>query len=153
MILDSFKSFKKNLYNNDIVYSIGVLKELKPDQGLGIIQLKENIRLIVEEYETEYQKIEESFFEVHDYTLDIQYPLIGCEMTYFTINENLKAISEYQKNKDLTYYSICKGIPSKIITGNNTFAIYYPGNPHSPKKAVKSEKYLIKKATIKITTR
>ena len=104
----------------------------------------------MEEYETEIQELNESLFEVHDYTLDIQFPLIGHEMTYYTAIEYLKDASEYQKEKDRTHYSLQKGYCSEIITGNEIFAIYYPGDPHSPKKAAGNKIELIKKATIKI---
>lgn len=150
MILNSFNSFSSDEYSKDIAYCVDVLKRLKPDQEFGMFQLRENMRLIVEEYETEIQELNESLFEVHDYTLDIQFPLIGHEMTYYTAIEYLKDASEYQKEKDRTHYSLQKGYCSEIITGNEIFAIYYPGDPHSPKKAAGNKIELIKKATIKI---
>ena len=151
MILESFKSFNKELYSEEIVYGVEVLKGLKPDQEFGTFQLRENMRLIVEEYDTEITAPENSLFEIHDYTLDIQYPISGYEMTYFTAKEALTIASEYQEEKDRTHYSIPKGNNySQIVTGNTIFAVYYPGDPHSPKKAAGNNVGLIKKATIKI---
>lgn len=150
MILNSFNSFSSDEYSKDIAYCVDLLKGLKPDQESGIFHLRENMRLIVEEYETEIQELNKCLFEVHDYTLDIQYPLIGHEMTYFTAIEYLKDASAYQKDKDRTLYSLRKGYCSEIITGNQIFAIFFPGDPHSPKKAASNKTELIKKATIKI---
>jgi YhcH/YjgK/YiaL family protein len=150
MVLESFNSFNNNLYTRDIVSGVCKLKDLKPDQDLGLFKLKENIHLIIEEYEIKPEQIVNSLFEVHEHTIDIQYPLTGYEKTYYSALENLKISSEYQKEKDRTHYSIQNNFYSEIITGDNVFAIFYPGEPHSPQKALNGKCQKIKKATIKI---
>lgn len=150
MIIDTFKNFNPDLYSEEISYGVKVLSELSSGKEEGIYQLRENIKLIIESYNIRHESLSESLFEVHDYTLDIQYPLQGYEMTYFTPLCKLSSPTEYDVSKDRTHYKYNDGEVSQIITGSEAFAIYYPGDPHSPKNAYPDKEILIKKATVKI---
>lgn len=152
MVLETFKKFDPKQYSNDVVYSVNYLRDLDIEKAFGKYQLQQNIWLIVEEYQIKDQALHNSQFEVHNYTIDIQYPLKGYEKTYYVSHESLINPTEYDKQNDRRLYKSKKQFASEIITGNGSFGIYYPRDPHSPQKAKDGNEQVIKKATIKIKT-
>jgi len=150
MILETFSRFDPKYYSTDIVQGVKILRELKTEKKEGIYKLGENIKLIIESYDIKYKSVNESLFEVHEHTLDIQYPIKGYEMTYYTPLCQLNLATSYDIKNDRALYKYDSSEVSQIITGNQSFAIFYPGDPHSPQKAHQNNEQIIKKATIKL---
>lgn len=150
MIIDSFDNQINEFLTKDILFGVKTLADTKPDIDFGTYNLKDNIRLIIDSYPLQSQVQNEELYEVHSHTIDIQYPLIGYEVTHFVPYKVLKKVSEYDAEVDRSMFKRTSEFASTIVTGNGVYAIFYPGDPHSPQKGFDNKLITIKKATIKI---
>ncbi|RNC86058.1 MAG: DUF386 family protein [Balneola sp.] len=150
MITDSFDNYNKGILSDEILFGVQTLATTDIDIDFGTYELSKNMRLIIDSYPLQSLSEDNEIFEVHNHTIDIQYPLIGYEITYFTPYESLDRFSDYEPEFDRTLYKKTSQYASEIVTGNGVFAIFYPGDPHSPQKGFVNNLITIKKATIKI---
>ena len=91
------------------------------------------------------KEIEQSLWEAHKKYIDIQYIIRGKEkLGYMNIDE-MKILSDYDKEKDI-FFGNGKG---KFLTLNEgEFVIFTPSDAHMP--GIKINDKIIKKAVIKI---
>tara|TARA_B110000008_G_C16801039_1_gene496736 strand:- start:129 stop:584 length:456 start_codon:yes stop_codon:yes gene_type:complete len=151
MILDTFSNiglYKK--FSNDIFSGLNFLKNSKPDISFGVHNISSSLIAIVEEYQTQNQDCFE--FESHRRVIDIQYPIVGEERILLSSIKDMTIKKSYDHEKDCIFYTNPKNKPTKVDIGNDTFAIFFENDGHSPKHCVNSPQY-IKKITIKVAIR
>jgi YhcH/YjgK/YiaL family protein len=147
MIADSIDNIEiyKNI-SRDIYEGLQFLKKVSPDIEPGTYQVNENVKAIVSEFET--KEIFERGYEAHRYAIDIHYPVTGREKISWSPLKGMTNHIEYNPVKDAAFYKDPMQV-SSVIVGNGIFAIYFPGDAHSPQLFVdKPEK--IKKIVLKV---
>ena len=149
MIIDSLDNIKiYRAFSNDIYLGLKFLKEANDQINVGIYKINENVKAIVEEYSTEFNKV--PLFESHKKVIDIQYPIIGLERVLWSPIHDMEIHSEYNEKKDYTLFKSPHSQASHADIGNNIFAIMFRQDGHSPKHCI-SEEGFIKKITIKVS--
>lgn len=97
--------------------------------------------------ECETKKLEDAYFEIHKKYIDIHIVINGEEKIGFSTNDKLKAINEFDNEKD---YQFLQGKYSELFNMNSkNFLIVFPGEAHMPLITFDSPKFL-KKAVFKI---
>ncbi len=101
-----------------------------------------NIYANIEEYETK----EEGLFEAHKKYIDIQYIISGHEKIEISDIKNLEKHTEYNEEKDITFFN---GQGGCLTMKEGYFAIFYPQDGHKP-CITDEQKSHIKKIVVKI---
>lgn len=141
--IDTYKSL-----SNDIYSGLQFLKRLEPGISIGSYPINARVKAIVEEYQTESNKAFE--FESHKRVIDIQYAILGVERVFWSPIKDLDIKTPYDKKRDCTIFVNPTANPGCVDIGNNTFAIMFENDGHSPKHCVDVSQ-LIKKITIKVS--
>jgi len=149
MILDTFSNIAlyKGL-SKDIFTGLNFLKNVKLDISFGVHTINSNLIAIVEEYKTINQN--DFDFESHKKVVDIQYPIIGKERILWSPIKDMEIKTSYNSEKDCSFFNNPLNQPTQIDIGNDTFAIFFENDCHSPKHCIDSPK-IIKKITIKVS--
>lgn len=149
MILDTLDNIDiyKNI-SNDIYIGLKFLKRLEPDISLGSYPINNNVKVIVEEYQTETNRAFE--FESHKRVIDIQYAILGVERIFWSPIKGLDIKTAYNKQRDCTIFVNPRVSPGYVDIGNSAFAIMFENDGHSPKHCVGISQ-LIKKITVKVS--
>ena len=149
MILDTLDNIEiyKNL-SNDMFFGLQFLKKLEPSVSLGTYPINDRVKVIVEEYQTESNRAFE--FESHKRVVDIQYAISGVERVLWSPIKDLEIKTPYNDEKDCTILINPPTSPGCVDIGNNTFAIMFENDGHSPKHCVEVPQK-IKKITVKVS--
>jgi len=111
--------------------------------GKYIIE-EDNIYAIVQDYQT--KPIDPCKWEAHKKYIDIQYIVQGQELIGYTNIENVESITEYDTDKDITFYT---GEGDFITAKSGYFVILWPQDAHMPGIFVNETEY-VKKVVVKI---
>lgn len=115
--------FMKDAFNFLEQCSNGEIKE-----GRHAIKGDEIYALVLSYDSKEKEKLQ---YETHDNYIDIQCMIKGNEYQMYESRDELKEISPYNSEKDITFYTYDnKG--SKLHLTEGTFAIYFPNDGHMP---------------------
>lgn len=147
MIIDNLKDISIYYRLNDrIARGLRFLKENNLEvinPGRYEIEGSE-IYMLVQEYKT--KRIENCSWEAHRKYVDIQYIVKGVEkMGYANVNK-LEAITEYDHDKDITFFY---GTGDFFSLAEGEFAVFTPEDAHMPCLAL-DECIDMKKAVVKI---
>lgn len=105
-----------------------------------------DVYAIVSEYEP--RKIEDCMFESHKKYIDIQYVIKGKELIGLTTIDKVQPKVEYDKQKDIAFYTSDKKAEYETATPDNYF-VFFPENLHRP--SIQKEAGLkVKKIVIKL---
>lgn len=141
--IDIYKKLSKDIYEG-LVY----LNEIDNQIELGTYDINNNVKAIVEQYETLVNNSLE--FESHKHVIDIQCPIIGQERVFWSPITDMKVKKLYDNIRDITIYSDPLSSSRYVDIGNRVFAIMFENDGHSPKHCVVHSE-LIKKVTIKVS--
>ncbi|WDZ99930.1 YhcH/YjgK/YiaL family protein [Mucilaginibacter sp. SJ] len=147
MIIDTLDNieFYKTI-NNDIYEGLKFIKNADPEIELGVYPLTDTAKAVVMEYET---KVENDFgYEAHKYVIDVQYCIKGTELIPWANLNLLTPNTEYNVEKDFTFYNKIER-QGEVVIGNNVFAVFFPQDGHAPVYA-NGEPGYIKKIVIKV---
>ena len=145
MIIDAISHLKDyvclNPLFNDVVDFIN--KTNLAEQQYGIVKIKGDE--VYANFTTANGKTKDNAkVETHDRMIDIQIPIDNSETMGYIPREKL-AESEYNAEKDITFYSVK---PESFVTVNDgEFAIFFPQDGHAP---CISDQKLIKKVIFKV---
>ena len=143
--LDNIEFYKS--FNNDFYEGLKFIKNASPDINLGSYPLTSTAKALVMEYET--KQGENGFgYEAHKHLIDIQYCIAGTELIPWCYLDKLKSYTEYDPEKDVTFYSMQKEM-GNVIIGNGVFAVFYPADAHAPVFCT-NQPEKIKKIVIKV---
>ena len=140
--IDIYKKLSKDIYEG-LVY----LNEIDNQIELGTYDINNNVKAIVEQYETLVNNSLE--FESHKHVIDIQCPIIGFERVFWSPVNDMKVKKSYDNIKDITIYNDPISSLRYFDIGNRVFAIMFENDRHSPKHCVKHSE-LIKKIRINV---
>ena len=102
----------------------------------------DNIFVLIQDYDTKT----EGKWEAHEKYIDIQYIIKGREkMGYVNIDE-LKPVTDYDKDKDILFL---EGDGNFVIADEGYFVIFAPQDAHMPGMMIDMPEY-VKKAVVKI---
>ncbi len=149
MIIDNLNNI--NLYkglSDDIYSGLGFLQNVNSNIELGIYNINNRVKAIIECYNTELNKEQE--FESHKHVVDIQCPVIGNERVFWSPITDMKIKTPYDKLKDKTIFINSQKNLSHVDIGNGIFAIMFENDGHSPQHCVDLPQ-TIKKITIKVS--
>ena len=149
MIIDNLNNI--NLYkglSDDIYSGLGFLQNVNSNIELGIYNINNRVKAIIECYNTELNKEQE--FESHKHVVDIQCPVIGNERVFWSPITDMKIKTPYDKLKDKTIFINSHKNISHVDIGNRIFAIMFENDGHSPQHCVDLPQ-TIKKITIKVS--
>ena len=149
MIIDSLDNIEfYKLFNNDFYEGLKFIKNAPPEIALGSYPLTSTAKALVMEYET--KQGENGFgYEAHKHLIDIQYCISGTELIPWCYLDKLKSYTEYDPEKDVTFYSMQKEM-GRVIIGNGVFAVFYPADAHAPVFCT-NQPEKIKKIVIKVS--
>lgn len=142
--------------NNSASYSMGpawekafsFLKTLNADSPEGDYPIDgTSMFAIVMSYETKQPA--QGKFEAHRKYADIQSTLVGAEGIGVTQTDGLTANTEYEEERDVTFYDTPETVPALIDVYPGSFAFLLPQDCHMPQLAV-GEPQMIKKVVVKI---
>ncbi|OGI17995.1 MAG: hypothetical protein A2287_00835 [Candidatus Melainabacteria bacterium RIFOXYA12_FULL_32_12] len=145
MIIDKLENacFYYNL-NAKIEKALRYLQDNDPsefDNGKYEID-NDNIFVLIQDYDTKT----EGKWEAHEKYIDIQYIIKGREkMGYVNIDE-LKPVTDYDKDKDILFL---EGDGNFVIADEGYFVIFAPQDAHMPGIMIDAPEY-VKKAVVKI---
>ena len=124
------------------------LKTLNADSPDGDYPLDgKNMFAIVMSYET--KEPAQAKFEAHRKYADIQSTLVGAEGIGVVQTDSLTANTEYEEERDVTFYDTPEIVPALVDVYPGSFAFLLPQDCHMPQLAV-GEPQLIKKVVVKI---
>lgn len=149
MITDTLSNieFYKSI-NIDFYEGLKFIKNAAADIELGAYPLTPTAKALVMEYET--KEDENGFgYEAHKNLIDIQYCIKGSERIPWCYLNELIPYTEYDAEKDVTFFNMRPEMGSVTI-GNGVFAIFYPTDAHAPVFCVNKPE-MIKKIVIKVT--
>ncbi len=106
-----------------------------------------SIFAIVMSYET--KEPDQGKFEAHKKYADIQTVLVGAEGIAVVQTEGLTASTDYEEERDVTFYNTPETIPTLVDVYPGSFAYLLPQDCHMPQLAVGSPQ-MIKKVVVKI---
>lgn len=129
MILDSIDNIHNYRDMGAIYTALQDLVSRDPAIETGQYKISENILLIVSEYSTKTENTNK--YEAHKCNIDVQYPAAGTEKVEWCNIQAMSPVSEYDVQKDRTYYKTDRQ-PAEMITGNNIFAVFFPEDAHNP---------------------
>jgi YhcH/YjgK/YiaL family protein len=149
MIVDTLTNieFYKSV-NNDIYEGLKFIKNAPADIALGTYPLTDTAKALVMEYET---KLGDNGFgyEAHRHVIDVQYCIQGAERIPWSNLQRLEAYTEYDEQKDVTFYKMAEQ-QSEVTIGNDVFCVFYPEDAHAPTFAPVAPG-LIRKIVIKVS--
>jgi YhcH/YjgK/YiaL family protein len=149
MIIDSLENieFYKS-FNKDIYEGLLFIKNASGEIELGTYQISATAKALVMEYET--KSGDNGFgYEAHQHVIDVQYCIKGNELIPWSNLERLKPYTEYNPEKDVTFYELVEQ-QGEVIIGNNVFAVFFPEDAHAPVFCA-GKPELIKKIVIKVS--
>ena len=149
MIIDNLNNI--NLYrglSDDIFLGLKFLNQVNSNIELGIYNINNRTKAIVETYDTLLNKEQE--FESHKYVVDIQCPVIGIERVFWSPITNMKIKKSYDELCDKTIFVNSDKNFSYVDIGNRVFAIMFENDGHSPQHCVATPQ-IIKKITVKVS--
>lgn len=115
----------------------------KLEDGKYIIK-DSNVYASIQTYETKT----DANYESHRKYIDIQYLIKGEEKIGVTDLSNCKTCIEYDKERDLAFYTI-NTQDEYIELKEGSFAIFYPHDAHKPSIAIKQPS-TVKKVVVKV---
>jgi YhcH/YjgK/YiaL family protein len=104
-----------------------------------------NLYVLVQEYDSLPK--EQGKWECHRKYIDIQYIADGIEQIGFTNIANMKPITEYNPDKDVSFLS---GTGDYITLTKGSYGIFFPDDAHQPKIAPENKSGKIKKIVVKV---
>ncbi|MBK0380686.1 YhcH/YjgK/YiaL family protein [Mucilaginibacter segetis] len=147
MIADSLTNIEfYKAINEDIYQGLVFIKNADPEIELGVYPITDNAKAVVMEYDT---KIKNDFgYEAHKHVIDVQYCIKNSERIPYSNVKRLSPNTEYDTEKDFTFFDMIKP-QGEVIIGNDIFAIFYPEDGHAPVYSDGEPGY-IKKIVIKV---
>ena len=76
-------------------------------------------------------------YESHRQTIDIQYTIEGAEGIEFSFARNLETLNDYSHKDDVEHFATPAQGAARIDNSKGLFVIFFPGEPHMPKLAMK----------------
>ena len=149
MIVDSLNNIE--LYQDfpfGLFQALKFLKTVNSGIELGSYEISDNSFAIVSEYAT-VERFERGY-EAHRNVIDVQYPVTGTERIKWSPLKGMDEISQYDVEKDRTFYNNPSPLGADIDIGNGIFAVMFPNDAHSPQHYIAGPE-LIKKITVKIS--
>lgn len=121
--------------------------KLNADINCGRHDLSDINYANVEMYNT--KNIKDAKFESHDKFIDIQILLSGIERIYITRREGLSVFEEYNKQKDITFYSDNVENYDYVTLDSSNFVMIFPHEAHAPQVGVNGSSE-VKKVVVKL---
>lgn len=149
MIIDNIKNLDKYLKNDDYLHKINnfIQKSKKEDLVEDRYSLDgDDLVAIIQKYETKCP--EDCNFESHLEYVDIQYIERGQEVINWTYISNLKQSCEYNKERDIIFYS-SSNETIDLKMKEDMFAIFLKHDGHRA-RCIMDYKCNIKKILFKI---
>jgi YhcH/YjgK/YiaL family protein len=151
MVVDNLKNI--DIYKGlspDIYAGLQFLQNANPDIEVGSYPINDNVKALVNEYETvaDFSR----GYEAHKHVIDIQYPVRGLERVKWSPIEGMNINIPYDEVKDRTFYKSPSPQGTHVDIGKGIFAIMFPKDGHGPQHYIDKPE-LIKKITIKIAIR
>lgn len=148
MIVDSLKN--ANLYealHADFKKAFQFIQDFyQNEKEDGRYEIDGNkVYALVQSYTT--QPCDQCKWETHDKYIDIQYIVRGREIIGYAPREVLSPRTEYNAEKDITFYE--NHTSTDVCLTDGMYAIFYPWDGHRP-KCVYGEPSPIKKIVVKI---
>jgi len=106
-----------------------------------------SIFAIVMRYET--KEPDRAKFEAHKKYADIQSTLVGAEGIAVVQTEGLTSTTDYEEDRDVTFYQTPETIPTLVDVYPGSFAYLLPQDCHMPQLSVGAPQ-MIKKVVVKI---
>lgn len=149
MIVDTLTNieFYKSI-NNDIYEGLKFIKNAPADIALGSYPITPTAKALVMEYETK-EGYNGFGYEAHKHVIDVQYCIEGAERIPWSNLQRLEANTEYDEQKDATFYDLAPQ-QSEVTIGNGVFAVFFPQDAHAPVFCV-DKPGLIRKIVIKVS--
>jgi biofilm protein TabA len=96
---------------------------------------------------------EDTKYESHKYTIDLQYTLIGCEGIEYTPTKLLNNVGDYISEKDFQFYETPSTDSSYglIKKHENHFCVLWPSDGHMPQMKANNCEH-VRKLVVKIPT-
>jgi biofilm protein TabA len=146
----------------DRIENLRLYKDISPglSQGLdfiaalnnavtvGTYQIDTNLKAVISEYET--KSAQGCRYETHKKAIDIQYLLKGKEIIRWQPLSSLSAVSEYDIQNDIRFYSAA-GRGTDLELSEGIFVIFFPDDGHCPGLALDSGPEPVKKAVVKVS--
>lgn len=104
-----------------------------------------NLYVLVQKYDSIPK--EQGKWECHRKYIDIQFIAGGVEQIGFGNIDNMKVITEYNPEKDITFLS---GEGNYVTLVKNSYCIFFPQDAHQPKVALNNVPVPVIKVVIKI---
>jgi len=123
-------------------------KATKENAEVGKYEIEgKEIYASVQSYDSKL--MENSVFEGHKNYIDIQYIVEGREMMGVMEISKAETDSEYNDQKDVTFYKK-RDIASYCIAEQGDFCIFYPHDIHSPGVSLNNSPSNVKKIVVKV---
>jgi len=148
MVVDYLKNWR-NIFQGEVwEIAFNHIVGLNSNSPEGITELRgKSIYSRVMSYETgNYEKTK---VEAHRKYIDIQASLIHGERINWWPLDALNPISEYNIDKDSTYFERNEFVPVSSCILPGMFAVFFPEDAHMPKLSI-DKGQLIKKVVIKV---
>ena len=145
MIIDKIENIDK--YSQIPEYVVNFIKGLSEDTENMRYDLIDEDFVNVETYTTKL--LEDAKFESHNRYIDIQLLLNGEERIYITSRDELDEISQYNVERDITFYKNDIKNADYVTLDCSNFVLIYPYEAHAPQVALNNTK-MVKKAVVKI---
>lgn len=150
MIIDTLKNIEfYKAIDEDIYAGLVFIKDADPEIALGEYPLTARAKAVVMEYHT--QEKNDFGYEAHKHVIDVQYCIKGQERIPWTDLSRLTPHTEYNPDKDFTFFNWIEP-QGEVIIGNGVFSVFYPNDAHAPVHSVQEPGY-IKKIVIKVKVR
>ena len=150
MIFDNIKNCKMYYgVNPKFEKAFGFIeKAIKENAEVGKYEIEgKEIYASVQNYDSKL--MENSVFEGHKNYIDIQYIIEGREMMGVMEISKSETDSEYNDQKDVTFYKK-SDIASYCIAEQGDFCIFYPHDIHSPGVSFNNSPSNVKKIVVKV---
>lgn len=149
MIIDYLENIE--LYKNispQLSAGLDFIASMDEDISVGTHQVREGVRAIISEYQT--KPAEGQHYETHGKAIDIQCLISGREVIRWLPVEELSAVTEYDGDKDIRFYSAdAKG--TDVMLSRGLFAVFFPEDGHCPGLCAGAGPEPVKKAVVKVT--
>lgn len=133
--------------SEDLRLGLEYLKNVSPDEDLGVHELSPHVKAIVSEYTT--KKDNANGYEAHREWIDIQYLLKGSEKICYLPLECMKETKAYDACKDAAFYEEAGVAGQEMQVGNGYFAVFFPQDGHKPGLCA-GECEQVKKVVVKV---
>lgn len=147
MICDKLENLNRYLFAEMTDFMMRYIDSLDLDSYVSErVYIDENIRITKSEYDT--KPFEETRSETHDRIIDVVILLEGEEYIYTGFRDDYVPVSEYDYERDITYYENKKE-DIRLHMKPGIFAIFTPNDVHHPYCMIESPGH-VKKITFKI---